>query len=129
MPGNFIGQETCPPNNSALNYQESLLKTLNLRSTFHLLKYGMCSCANIYAVCNSHIDCCLFANRENASEMMIELLRTYDNENATQAKDDATNCIISFIDRPDVWIMDHLLELGPVKSLNGELIYQVFWVL
>ena len=61
--------------------------------------------------------------------MMIELLRTYDNENATQAKDDATNCIISFIDRPDVWIMDHLLELGPVKSLNGELIYQVFWVL
>ena len=58
--------------------------------------------------------------------MMIELLRTYNNDNATGAKDDATNRIISFIDRPNVWIMDHLLELGPVKSLKGELIYQVF---
>ena len=53
-------------------------------------------------------------------------MRTYNNDNATEAKDDATNCIISFIDRPNVWIMDHLLELGPVKSLKGELIYQVF---
>jgi hypothetical protein len=63
--------------------------------------------------------------RENASEMMIELLRTYPEESAGEAKDDATNCIVSFIDRPNVWIMDHLLELGPVRSLKEELIYQV----
>ncbi|CAB4013294.1 eukaryotic translation initiation factor 3 subunit M-like [Paramuricea clavata] len=63
--------------------------------------------------------------RESASEMMIELLRTYPEESAGEAKDDATNCIVSFIDRPNVWIMDHLLELGPVRSLKEELIYQI----
>ena len=63
--------------------------------------------------------------RENASEIMIELLRTYPEDGAVEAKDDATNCIVSFIDRPNIWIIDHLLELGPVRSLKGELIYQV----
>ena len=56
---------------------------------------------------------------------MIELLRTYSKDNAREAKDDATKCIVSFIDRHNVWIMDHLLELDPVKCLKGELIYKV----
>ena len=60
---------------------------------------------------------------EKGSEMMIELLRTHPEDGT--AKEDATNCIVSFIDRPNVWIMDHLLDLGPVKSLKGELIYQM----
>ena len=58
--------------------------------------------------------------------MMIELLRTHPEDGT--AKEDATNCIVSFIDRPNVWIMDHLLDLGPVKSLKGELIYQVVFL-
>lgn len=56
---------------------------------------------------------------------MIELLQTYPEGSSSEAKDDAIRCIVSFIDRPNVWIMDHLLELGPVKSLKGELIYKV----
>ena len=62
---------------------------------------------------------------ESATGVMIELLGTYTEDSDAQAKEDAVNCIKSFIDRPDVWIMDHLLVLGPVQSLNGELIYQV----
>ena len=72
-----------------------------------------------------HNDYCF---RENAAEMIIELLRTYPVESGLEAKDDTIKCIVSFIDRPHVWIMDHLLELGPVKCLKGELIYQVGWL-
>ncbi|XP_028418216.1 LOW QUALITY PROTEIN: eukaryotic translation initiation factor 3 subunit M-like, partial [Dendronephthya gigantea] len=63
--------------------------------------------------------------RDNAALVMIELLKTYPEDSNVEAKDDAIKCIVSFIDRPNVWIMDHLLELGPVKSLKGELIYQI----
>lgn len=69
----------------------------------------------------------LVANKqsENATRVMIELLGTYSEDSDAQAKEDAVSCIKSFIDRPDVWIMDHLLVLGPVKSLKGELMHQL----
>jgi len=56
---------------------------------------------------------------------MVELLRTYSDENASEVKDDATNCIISLLGRPNVLIMDFLLALPPVAALQGEPIYQV----
>lgn len=56
---------------------------------------------------------------------MVELLRTYSDENASEVKDDATNCIISLLGRPNVLIMDFLLTLPPVAALQGEPIYQV----
>lgn len=63
---------------------------------------------------------------------MIELLRTFPEDNASEAKQDASDCIVSFIDKPNIWLFDHLLELGPIKSLKGELIYKVryhlYWV-
>ena len=66
-----------------------------------------------------------FIFSENATEVMIELLGTYSETSDDQAKEDAVNCIKSFIDRPDMFIMDHLMALGPVKSLKEELMYQV----
>ena len=57
---------------------------------------------------------------------MVELLRTYSDENASEVKDDATNCIISLLGRPNVLIMDFLLALPPVAALQGEPIYQVY---
>ena len=57
---------------------------------------------------------------------MIELLGTYSEDSSESAKEDAVNCIKSFINRPDMFVMDHLMALGPVKSLKGELMYQVF---
>ena len=56
---------------------------------------------------------------------MLELLSTYDEESASQAKEDAEECIIDFIAKPDVYIMDHLLQLKPVSVLKGQLIYEV----
>lgn len=62
---------------------------------------------------------------EEATAVMVELLRTYSDENASEVKDDATNCIISLLGRPNVLIMDFLLALPPVAALQGEPIYQV----
>ena len=56
---------------------------------------------------------------------MVELLRTYTDENASEVKDDAKNCIVSLLGRPNVLIMDFLLTLPPVAALQGEPIYQV----
>ena len=56
---------------------------------------------------------------------MVELLRTYSDENASEVKDDARNCVVSLLGRPNVLIMDFLLALPPVAALQGEPIYQV----
>lgn len=62
---------------------------------------------------------------EEATKVMVELLRTYSDENASEVKDDAKNCIVSLLGRPNVLIMDFLLTLPPVAALQGELIYQL----
>ena len=67
----------------------------------------------------------LFCNSEEATSVMVELLRTYTDENASEVKDDAKNCIVSLLGRPNVLIMDFLLTLPPVAALQGEPIYQV----
>lgn len=56
---------------------------------------------------------------------MVELLRTYSDENASEVKDDAKNCVVSLLGRPNVLIVDFLLALPPVAALKGEPIYQV----
>ena len=73
------------------------------------------------------LDLCLsdLGYSEEATAVMVELLRTYSDENASEVKDDATNCIISLLGRPNVLIMDFLLALPPVAALQGEPIYQV----
>lgn len=60
---------------------------------------------------------------------MVELLRTYSDENALEVKDDAKNCIVSLLGRPNVFILDFLLTLPPVAALQGELIYEVCYYL
>ena len=62
---------------------------------------------------------------ENASKVMIELLGSYTESTASQARDDAQRCIISAIAAPNTYLMDHLLTLKPVKQLEGEKIYEV----
>jgi len=44
-----------------------------------------------------------------------------------QAKDDAEKCVLDFIGKPDVFIMDHLLKLKPVEVLAGQPIHQVIF--
>ena len=62
---------------------------------------------------------------EEAAKVMVELLSTYSDENASEVKDDAKSCIVSLLGRPNVLIMDHLLTLPPVAALEGEPIHQV----
>lgn len=56
---------------------------------------------------------------------MLELLSTYDEASASLAKADAENCILNFIKKPDIFIMDHLLNLKPVAVLQGQPIHKV----
>ncbi|CAH3106685.1 unnamed protein product [Pocillopora meandrina] len=65
---------------------------------------------------------------EEATSVMVELLRTYTDENASEVKDDAKNCIVSLLGRPNVLIMDFLLTLPPVAALQGEPIYQLLTI-
>lgn len=69
--------------------------------------------------------CACFSFSEEASKVMVELLNTYTDENASEAKEDAQNCIVSFLAKPNVLIMDHLLRLRPVAALEGEPIHRV----
>ena len=60
---------------------------------------------------------------DEATKVMLELLATYDEASAVLAKEDAEKCVIDFISKPDVFIMDHLLKLKPVTTLQGQAIY------
>ena len=56
---------------------------------------------------------------------MIELLGTYTEENAANAREDANKCVVNFISDPNTFLMDHLLTLKPVKILEGEPIHDL----
>ena len=62
---------------------------------------------------------------DKATKVMIELLGTYTEENASQARDDAHRCIVTCLSDPTTYLMDHLLSLKPVKFLEGEPIHDV----
>merc|ERR1719175_138948 len=66
--------------------------------------------------------------REVATKVMIELLGTYTEENASQARDDAHKCIVTCLADSNTFLMDHLLSLKPVKFLEGELIHDLLTI-
>jgi translation initiation factor 3 subunit M len=65
---------------------------------------------------------------DKATKTMIELLGTYTEENASQARDDAHKCIVSCLGDPKYYLLDHLLTLKPVKFLEGELIHDLLTI-
>jgi translation initiation factor 3 subunit M len=65
---------------------------------------------------------------EAASRVMIELLSTYTEENASQAREDAHKCIVSLLVDKNTFLMDHLLTLKPVKFLEGEPIHDLLTI-
>ncbi|RUS74218.1 hypothetical protein EGW08_018024 [Elysia chlorotica] len=66
--------------------------------------------------------------RELATKVMIELLGTYTEDNASQAREDAHKCIVTCLADPNTFLMDHLLSLKPVKFLEGELIHDLLTI-
>ncbi|XP_064634582.1 eukaryotic translation initiation factor 3 subunit M-like [Lineus longissimus] len=65
---------------------------------------------------------------EQSTKVMIELLGTYTEENASQARDDAHKCIVTCLGDPSTFLLDHLLTLKPVKFLEGELIHDLLTI-
>jgi len=65
---------------------------------------------------------------ESASKVMIELLGTYTEDNASQARDDAHKCIVTSLADPNTFLLDHLLVLKPVRFLEGELIHDLLTI-
>ncbi len=56
------------------------------------------------------------------------LLGTYTTENASQAREEAQRCIVASLADPQTFLLDHLLQLKPVKFLEGERVSQLcYW--
>ncbi|OWR53368.1 Eukaryotic translation initiation factor 3 subunit M [Danaus plexippus plexippus] len=64
-------------------------------------------------------------NSELAAKVMIELLGTYTDENASYAREDAIKCIVTALADPNTYLLDPLLALKPVRFLEGELIHDL----
>ncbi|KAF6198025.1 hypothetical protein GE061_007770, partial [Apolygus lucorum] len=65
---------------------------------------------------------------ELAAKVMIDLLGTYTTENASQAKEDAQRCILAAVADPETFLLDPLLSLKPVRSLEKELVHQLLLI-
>ncbi|XP_075972795.1 eukaryotic translation initiation factor 3 subunit m [Anticarsia gemmatalis] len=64
-------------------------------------------------------------NSELAAKVMMELLGTYTDENASYAREDAIKCIATALADPNTFLLDPLLSLKPVRFLEGELIHDL----
>merc|ERR1711902_486211 len=62
---------------------------------------------------------------DDAGRVMIELLGTYSTENASHAREQTHSCIVASLADPNTFLLDHLLQLKPVKFLEGELIHDL----
>ncbi|KAM4617414.1 eukaryotic translation initiation factor 3 subunit M isoform 1-T1 [Discoglossus pictus] len=65
---------------------------------------------------------------DDAAKVMVELLGSYTDDNASQARTDAHRCIVRALKDPKAFLLDHLLALKPVKFLEGELIHDLLTI-
>ncbi|XP_072277980.1 eukaryotic translation initiation factor 3 subunit M [Pyxicephalus adspersus] len=71
------------------------------------------------------VDC---KRSDDAAKVMVELLGSYTDDNASQARVDAHKCIVRALKDPKAFLLDHLLALKPVKFLEGELIHDLLTI-
>ncbi|KAJ8413006.1 hypothetical protein AAFF_G00105880 [Aldrovandia affinis] len=71
------------------------------------------------------VDC---KKSEPAAKVMVELLGSYTEDNASQARVDAHRCIVRALKDPNTYLFDHLLALKPVRFLEGELIHDLLTI-
>jgi len=65
---------------------------------------------------------------DDAYKVMLEMLATYTKENASQAREDAQRCIVASLADPNIYLLDHLLPLKPVKFLEGNPIHDLLTI-
>ncbi|CAG0899536.1 unnamed protein product [Cyprideis torosa] len=63
-----------------------------------------------------------------AAAVMVELLRTYSSETASEAKEDAERCILTAIGDPSTYLFDHLLPLKPIRALQGTPLHELLTI-
>ncbi|ESP02553.1 hypothetical protein LOTGIDRAFT_138250 [Lottia gigantea] len=68
------------------------------------------------------------AKAQDSTKVLIELLGTYTEDNASQAREDAQKCIVTCLADKNMFLMDHLLSLKPVKFLEGESIHDLLTI-
>ncbi|ESO99406.1 hypothetical protein LOTGIDRAFT_158494 [Lottia gigantea] len=68
------------------------------------------------------------AKAQDSTKVLIELLGTYTEDNASQAREDAQKCIVTCLAYKNMFLMDHLLSLKPVKFLEGESIHDLLTI-
>lgn len=73
-----------------------------------------CSCDNFF-----------YRNSDEAAVVMLELLRSYDDNNLAESSDDAKTCVVDALKNPEIYLFDHLLALKPINNLRGDLLYDV----
>jgi len=71
------------------------------------------------------VDC---KKSEPAAKVMVELLGSYTEDNASHARTDAHKCIVRALKDPNTFLFDHLLALKPVRFLEGELIHDLLTI-
>jgi len=74
------------------------------------------------------VDCKKRHSVELAAKVMVELLGSYTEDNASQARVDAHRCIVRALKDPNTFLFDHLLALKPVRFLEGELIHDLLTI-
>lgn len=65
-----------------------------------------------------HATLCEDEHHDQAAEVMVTLLKTYTEKDATTARDDARECVRTAVVNPKSFTFDHLLHLDAVKSLE-----------
>jgi len=65
---------------------------------------------------------------DEAYKVMLDLLATYTAENASQAREDAQRCIVASLADKNIYLLDHLLPLKPVKFLEGNPIHDLLMI-
>ncbi|XP_043561477.1 eukaryotic translation initiation factor 3 subunit M [Chiloscyllium plagiosum] len=71
------------------------------------------------------VDC---KKSDSAAKIMVELLGSYTEDNASQARVDAHRCIVRALKDQNTFLFDHLLALKPVRFLEGELIHDLLTI-
>lgn len=98
----------------------------SVKSKYSVKAVGLDRAQNLYRLLNSSaLEC---GQGDLASQIMIELLSTYTEENASHAEADAVKCITSFLKDPNTFLMDHLLALKPVLFLEGKPIFDLLTI-
>lgn len=65
---------------------------------------------------------------EKAIHALVRLLKLYSENEGVEAKSDAHICVISHIAHPKIFVMDHLLDLHPIRALDGQLSHELLQI-